>query len=533
MTCLGLFFITCVVPILYRKMISLLYLLTTLFLSIYFFIGVAVFLSRRRKFPIHHRRPLLVVASTGSFYCVIMLNLLPATFPSIGDSCILIRVLNPLFLYPAIQFMCLRLYLLLYWDMITQAGLNHFYNRTLLGTATLSQRLYYAIGRFCLMNRSRFSENQLAGITAGISLVFYLVSLIFFFRNFEQVSRASINDEICDLYRNSNRILNGINISIFGAAPVSLAIFAFRNFDDGLLLKAEFNGILISAVIFIVLQIVKSFIEKKLDALNIFTFISIFPPFFIFVSVTLYRVVFWSFKYDSKSSQSDPTSSSRNINLLLNSSNANLIKNFSVHPLESKRHMIVEELRQILENSEGHKLFLNFAEKEFTVESVLFLDSCKEFSTLFPHNNDSQKLIRIREFGKKIFEQFIQDEAVLRVNISSNCKQELERTFMPMNNSSLYSTSITVVAVEISPKKQSQSHSSSSSSGKKSNSIKSVIFGESKKVESSLPQALNQNCFTRAEEEILKLVAHDSFRRFKLHKEFAKWKTSCYDKDKI
>lgn len=96
---------------------------------------------------------------------------LPSAFEGFDRLCAVTRVLGPLFVHPWIQFMSLRLYLLLYWHLITQAGLNHFYRSSGRNLLKLSERIHYKIGKFALTHRNRFSETLLILIFAGISIV--------------------------------------------------------------------------------------------------------------------------------------------------------------------------------------------------------------------------------------------------------------------------------------------------------------------------------------------------------------------------
>jgi hypothetical protein len=131
-----------------------------------------------------------------------------------------------------------------------------------------------------------------------------------------------------------------------------------------------------------------------------------------------------------------------------------------------------DELDLVLGDPDARKLLLNFLEKEFAVENLLFLEACREFT----ESKDSQ-MDRLKK-AKGIYQKYISSSAADQVNVSFKIKTEL-------------STALKKLPV-----------------------ISEIELTEFK-------ETLDEDFFTKAREQIFTMLVNDSFSRFRMTPEYA------------
>eukprot|EP00475_Leptophrys_vorax_P044988 TRINITY_DN9211_c0_g1_i3.p1 TRINITY_DN9211_c0_g1~~TRINITY_DN9211_c0_g1_i3.p1 ORF type:complete len:407 (+),score=103.47 TRINITY_DN9211_c0_g1_i3:332-1552(+) len=149
-------------------------------------------------------------------------------------------------------------------------------------------------------------------------------------------------------------------------------------------------------------------------------------------------------------------------------------------------------LSRLLQHEDGFKMFYTFLEKEFALENILFWKTAEEFHVRFDDNlskalnqEGTVKLSQnVLAEASLIMQRYINDDAVLCVNLSSECRQEVYAKFAILSDLEAHPT------------------------------------------RAQLTKQLNEllEAFQRAQREVLKLLSLDSFMRFRetsSFKEFA------------
>jgi hypothetical protein len=128
--------------------------------------------------------------------------------------------------------------------------------------------------------------------------------------------------------------------------------------------------------------------------------------------VQLNKVIWWTYRHESlgnKETQSSGTSQNTNM------------------PLANRKKRPKEVLLDLLQDDKGHQLLLNFLMKEFAAESIYFYDSLQRFRSIcLAENPDMHK---IKATALEIFNEFINENASLTINISSACRERLTSIF--------------------------------------------------------------------------------------------------------
>jgi len=143
--------------------------------------------------------------------------------------------------------------------------------------------------------------------------------------------------------------------------------------------------------------------------------------------------------------------------------------------LTNKTWGLVEELKSILHDTDGPQGFFQYLQLEFSSENLMFYYSVERFKQL----NLNMNITDLRHEAEEIFNKYIRQGACFQVNMSHPISKEIE------------------IAV---------------------NKLASIG------IENIAPQTLE--IFDRGQEEILQLMASDSFKRFQRTEEYLKCKPS-------
>lgn len=420
--------------------------LLLLILTVLTLVGLSWFWVRRNFFPIKPRKPYLVISTSLGYFSVIMLNTLPRNFPeNAGKYCLIPRIIAPFFFHLTLQLSVLRVFLLFYWDLITQAGVRYYYRDS---TEMLRVRQYDSLGKFFLWNRHKLSDAIFLLGSILIGLLFFLASLILSLPRLLPLGilHEDANGKLCNRYKVNNLVVSLVHTVFAVVFQLSFLFYALRNVEENLYFKKEFSGIAFGFVFYILMLLTSILGKFYIFGLDLEVFLVAFLPNITLLILAIYRVLFWSYRNMPTEVPKDLASSS----------------NERRHVV----HSILQDFKEVLHDPKGFQILLEFCQKDFCAENVLFLKECSEFT----------RTERRWPLGKRIYEEFIATDSKLPVNISVECRQRLDITFQ--NNA-----------------QQEEEES-----------------------------ALAANIFEDAEKEITNLLLFDCFVRLRLSSSYRQWK---------
>lgn len=467
----------------------------------YLSVAMVWFWSRRKVFPIAQRKPYIVLAEMGSFLMVTVVSLLPRAFQIWDFRCLVIRLMSSFFFYPTVALTTLRVFLLWYWQIITAAGVKHydsnFNNSDKSLLLTEKQNKLSNIETMLLKKRSVLTDNFWLTIAVSFGMVFFLSTLQFAVRN-PETSEVSTKTRLCEEYRSSNGVISSIATVLMCFLPIGFLLWKIRHSEDHLYLKEEFKSLVIICVVFSICNIASVIFSNLFIELDIVFVVTTFVPSITFTTLTLYRVIHWSYVHQEILQRNHLTSTESTNSALLDLKSSRV----RVQSQSQVRNNFARQFVDFLEDKEGHQLFFRHVQKEFSPEGIMMYDACKKYRMNYDSWAQAEPN-RIQSLGRQIYTEFIRNDAPLMVNISYKCRMKLCAKF---EQKDLTWNTITVTEI-------------SSVSGDDQKSL-STADGPSKE-RTGLNFSLD--LFAEAETEIILLIASDSFRRFKLSREYKAW----------
>jgi hypothetical protein len=425
--------------------------------------------------------------------------MLPDVFPNASFNCLILRITGSVVFYPAMQVLLLRVFLLFYWVILTKAGAEYYQDElahtsggTLQAKKSFIGTTFQKVTRYLLRNRSRLTDTFWTKFALGMGFFFTLLTLVNI-AFLPGVWKVGISDPLCIKYKTNNNIIGIIDAAFFCIVPIiTIAIF-LRKEGDNFFLKEEVHNLRLLFIVYVLCQGVSSIFQKQLDSVHLVLFVSTFAPVMVCPYVQLYKVIWWSYKYDN-----------------LNNKETNSIgtsQDSNTSAVRSHKRRPKEILRDLLTDNEGHQLLLNFLMKEFAAESLYFYDSLRRFRSLCLE--DSPDMHKIKASALEIFNEFIHENASLTINISSACRERLTVVF----ESDTLHVDLDVTKVTTVPQDASTSGDN-------------IILSITEKFENPNPakDRIHQGIFDEAQSEIIQLLASDSLRRLQATTEYQEWK---------
>jgi hypothetical protein len=447
-------------------------------LVIYFAVCIALYITRSDKFPIKQRLPKLVVVESCLTFLLATYDLLIFAIP---DDPILMNCSFSLFTYTTLEIVSLTiLSFRVIWIV-----LKDLFTKVLLQDESLSRRPTVPddsrTGRMLGMvifvlkwAKKWFSVIQivsiatLPGAVLGLSLLLDLYS--------HGIVDFLVSSKQCQAITNNSAFLN-VGFYLYFSF-LSITSLPLLNLKDNFKLEKEIKGFLILGCFMILLILVTvdyniySIACFQTRAWNFIIGVVIVPALF---GVQLMFPLYLSFRHEEK----------KKLKIISNLSNQS-------NPKPGIRtHGARNDMMELLSLAEGREAFLNFLEKEFSVENLFFIEACEAFKSSFNQRSFEQNVqdaFRIRNL-------FILPTSPHSVNIAYKTRLQVLTSLQSFDNKNRVSKLMaqdSTVSVESSPP----------SSPLIAISVKPM-------------DALDRDTFDHAREEIIKMLLKDTFLRFK------------------
>lgn len=169
------------------------------FVTGYSTIGMIVYSMRHSKFPIQQRRSWIVVLESIGFLVVTATEIALSAFPSLQNiTCFIPRLVTVWFFQVAVQLAVLRVFLLLYWSLITESFRSSF-SKEVMGNFFIKKRRLFPISSWVLIS-----------ICCGTFhfILNSILSVDYYIRFFPFIFQVSHSDPICSEFYNVSRSIN-------------------------------------------------------------------------------------------------------------------------------------------------------------------------------------------------------------------------------------------------------------------------------------------------------------------------------------
>jgi hypothetical protein len=461
---------------------------TVLFIAHFLYIipGIVWFYLLRDKFPIKQRKPHFVIFAVLCFLMSQQFSNVKLIEPDVNKGAM--RILTNLSFFVALHLTALRLFLLYFWELTTRLSVQYYNSESIFSKDYAKKDFVGTIHKWIFMNRSRLNDEFWFKSFALLGLLAFLISCIFVFKNLSVLS-DSASIELLEQFDSNSRALVSLYSVLCLVIPLILMLYSLKGFEDNFFIKLEFKcSILVSLInVFCAFLVSWPRTNAVFMSLNITPIISGMIPLFFYVVVSVYLVIYWSYSSQIQFEKQSRKSPSSSIDFSSGSS-------ITVTPRKkSSSHTC--DLKQILKNEEARGKFLEFLKKEFSVENMLLYDSCLKFKQMLPGISEQDAW----EYACEIFEKFIDPRGPLTVNIADSSRRKLLRIF---------------------------TSSEQSSDGACTNAVQTSQHEKIQKLK-KMPLHISADLFEEVQQEVLNLLAKDSFLRFKQLSVFSpKWITS-------
>lgn len=427
--------------------------------------GLIMFWIRRSYYPIKQRRPWLVILEVGFMYLSLTINIVSDVIPDFVNVCLPFKVLAPLFFHIALEIAVLRVFLLFYWDFLTQVGMRYYYGNDKDKARPLVK--FDRVRNFLLWKRNVFSEKFFFCCSVIIALFFYGTTLLLSLPKY--VSSGASDQLVCIEHRENNLLVTMIHVIFVLVFEIIFVFVVLKDIQENLNLKKEFYAHSCVTSFYICMIILYYSVIKwnfsTATAAKLQFFLIVFLPYLNILAISVFRVLYWSY---TKSNQQ----------ILIRT--IGLKNQKDIDELFSTRkhliHAVMQDFREIFNDPKGFDILLQFSKKDFCSESVLFLKECNDYKELF-RLQESQ--ITTIYYAVKIYNDFVGKDSTYGINLSSEIRQHLDEIFLSEIN-------------------------------------------EEKKQDFAVENL--KDVFQSAEEEISKLLIYDCLPRLKLTDQYLKWK---------
>jgi phage shock protein PspC (stress-responsive transcriptional regulator) len=271
--------------------------------------------------------------------------------------------------------------------------------------------------------------------------------------------------------------------------PLALMIYSMRGFEDNFYIKLEFKWSILVALINVLCSGLGSYFATRPDLIRIIPIVSGVIPLFFYIVVSIYLVIYWTYSHKRKFNRKRRKSSADSVDCSLASASGTTRRNSTAS--------LKDDLKSMLKNKVARDNFLEFLKKEFSVENILLYDACTKFKKMI--SDAPQQLAW--EYACEIYEKFIDPRGPLTVNISDTSRRKLSISF-ESNEALSEGIPIASIVTTTSDEQISKNHK-------------------------PIPADFSAEIFEEAQQEILNLLATDSFLRFKQQSTFSpRWLSS-------
>jgi hypothetical protein len=165
---------------------------------------------------------------------------------------------------------------------------------------------------------------------------------------------------------------------------------------------------------------------------------------------------------------------------------------------------ILEKVKEVIADPIGKKMLREFMQTEFSIENLMFVEACTNYERMF-QKNDEDQIAAASKMAKSIFENFVKTDAPFTVNLPFGVQKELTAKLSKLNSLEDRDrgmlTNVQAVQVTIQPPQTQVLE----------NNI-------------DMRSVLTIELFATAKDEIVRLIARDTFSRFKMSDGYAFYK---------
>jgi hypothetical protein len=517
------------------------YWIETVALVAYTLSGMHFLWQRRDKYPIKTREPDIVWwLQLLGIISSIMVSIPALGFNPQSVSCASfgLGVMISMFM---IALLLARFILLYFWSMLTNLAMNFHDNNVTLREKGVEKKPKVVIrGEWILRNRHRFNKRFWVIFVTCYFAIFGLPALfdalISFGKPWADASCGGLAYTAYGLY------------TLITVIAIFILWFQVRKIPENFKLIEEFKGIMycgLYSVCFVAFDAVtqtqpspdptlslSDYLLRNYNVTYLRFFFATCLLQWMFAYVQTHRVVRWSHENElaingystvagssNKSSRESRGSSQVSINHSEAPNTPSQHSSGAASPRSDGGMKSVEELSkeflELLLDPKGEQLFKGYLVKEFSVENLLFWKTVRRFKEIYTSENGHLDEKRLLHHSVKIYKQFVSMYAPLSINISSACKERLEKR---------------LGIKDIVPSRQQVSSFGAPGATSVNVGAKAVeVDLEGKAPEASIsvagpqanpPEALDGTIFEEAQKEIFSLMVKDSFRRFRLAKEY-------------
>jgi hypothetical protein len=444
------------------------------------------YFQRRHKFPISKRLPLVVIFEFICFTGVGLSIIIPVVFPyGVTEGCTLSITFLSIFLNLAVAIIAVRVHWLWRLDFFTKMILKH--QKKLIGFQILKQAInpqdlktYLPdVVEDFLVSRLKFLKKRIMFYIVGIipSVTMIAETLIAFKVGFPPLE-VPWHDDACKPMVQIAQLANAIQSTLL-LLVLGFFLFPILVMRDNFQIGQEMQRLMLLELFVLSCAVCLSdstFYDVIFRETRIWSFVSGFVVQPFAICIQGYYPLWLTIKHEreklDQSGSLEKEDDARQTGL--NAKN-------------------IERLRNLLADDEGVVLFQDFLKSEFSVENLMFYEACETYQNLISQAIDQNDTVP--KMAASIFENFVVINSPFCVNISHKTRKEINDCFTDTRRS-------------------------------RDNSVLSVKTYSKKTLlqYDSLPKGnepfLAENLFSEAQDEILRLMASDSFLRFKMTPEY-------------
>jgi hypothetical protein len=499
------------------------------------FVGMAWYYKRRKKFPIAQRQPFVVLLETlltnvSIFFSSVPSTSIPTMFPWL--SCGLNFILLTITYDYVIVLAGTRIFLVIFWHYVTNTALSQ---HKLDGStsARISHKKLTNLQSFVVKWKRFLTVEFFLVLAMVVALVGSISTTSALLWNDDAIYNLRIsNQDKCVQLELATTGANGMFTLVVIAVDAILFFWMYFSVQEGLLLKVELFGILVTGSWLTVFLTVHYFPEA-LDLLhgqNILRFLYSFVSGEMYLLLLVYRIIYWTYVLDENQDRVlDPSST-----FVLKTRTKTTAKN----PVKRNGPGLLSQLQQVLNSPTALDDFINFLRLEFAVENILFLIDCQSFKNRHKLKNSEMVAAALH-----IYRRYIAENSQCSVNISSKTREKVKKIFDPMANESRLILSmrstISRVGSADSGKALLADEKSMESTSSSIDLAGSIKFDNARDSPASIPLSSFERrpaaygwdgtIFDEAYQEVFELLARDSFTRYKATPDFQKFLNSQQD----
>jgi hypothetical protein len=522
---------------------------------LYFQVGLHIagfvwYFRRRKKFPIPHRKPWLVLMELVFGGLVAISWLIWDAYPWLVASCGTVLILRVYSFLALETCMVVRSSILWLWDLLTRLSIKYQgvlegNQLTMLNPDEFQIRWIPEAAQVFIVRYRHWIGTKSTIILTILSWIwvtgFFCMLVVVYAKN--TFFETSYSSHTCNVIHAQILAFSGLLIG-FPCLVMNAQIGISGN-DDNFGLFNEMRGMMFSGYVLSLLfgltqipQLFSFFFERKyLDII-----LGLFAHFAL-LWITTYRIILWTYLVSRKKFVfGDLRYSWKEINVREDVKLETLMSGVLAETVANLPTDVASLFKQLLENPDGKILFERFLAMEYSLENMLFYNATVHYQSLFEGHDftmNQQTIHRVAFTANAIKEQFISEESLTSVNISAKTRkdalksieivfkrliavqEELEGSSQLQQKQSDRSTrSYSIESSKDYEVKYVQMKELSKASKTSDDSQEKLLSTTSEERSQYLKQELKEvlvefsRLFTEAQEEVYNLMQKDSFTRF-------------------